>query len=272
MKTQDDSFQRLTSGDATDIAFASYLTAKDEELKPIVEKLRLRQFTVKDSDATHRLINHWTEIGILDDTREGDGKGWRKLSIIDLIWIQILKSLRRFGMPLKALMKAHDTTYFVLGQKDKPWPMLEFQIVQCLHERPVSLIVFDDGWCEYVSKQDYDFNLVIGMLNEQAYIVVNLNHCVSHVIPKVDRPNFQITIPLSSAELNVIEKLRAGKLSELHIKLKDGKVHNLQEIHKGTENDIKSMIEKIKHGEYRVKIQDGRTVFIETSLNERFDS
>jgi len=272
MKTQNKSVRRLSTSDATDIAFASYLVAKDKELKSLVDKLQKSRFTVKDSDATHRLVNHWTENGILDDTREDKGKGWRKSSAVDIVWIQILVALRRFGMPLKALKQTYDCTYYCLGKKDKPWTMLEFQIIQCLHRRQAYLIVFDDGWCEYVSKQDYEFNLLVGILNEQAYLVVNLNSCVSHIFPKLERPDFEIKIPLSPAELTVIEKLRAGKLDELHIKLKNGEIRTLKEIHKGTEYDLDSLIKKIEYGDIRINIQDGETVFIETSLNQRFDS
>ncbi len=52
--------------------------------------LNEKKYAIKDTDASYRSINHWSSLGLLDDVREDNNKGWRKFSIIDIVWLRIL--------------------------------------------------------------------------------------------------------------------------------------------------------------------------------------
>ena len=272
MKRQTDKkILRLIRGDAWNIAFSEYVTELANKFEMINQQILEKRFTVKDSGATHRLINHWSEAGIIDDTSRTNEQGWRKLSIVDLIWIHVLMKLRRFGMSLDSLSLAYQSTFYSHAKSDKKWPMFEFSILRCLHRNPLFIIVFEDGWCEYMYKHDYELNMQTGFLNEKAYLMVNLNQCVSAVFPKLNKPEHMGLVELSQIELGVIEKIRQGDLNELHLRFKDGQVESLKKIYRGNDN-YQGLIDKIEYGEYTVKLQNGKTVFTEVSELERVNS
>jgi len=57
-----------------------------------------------------RVLNHWEKEGVIGNLRDG-GRGWRKYSLLDRIWIQLVQQLRAFGYPLvniKQLKEALD--------------------------------------------------------------------------------------------------------------------------------------------------------------------
>ena len=255
---------RLVRSDVWDIAFSEFNSELDKRFSKVKAQILEKRFTVKDSGATYRLINHWAEVGIIDDSYRENNQGWRKLSFIDLIWVYVLTVLRRFGMPLDKLIRSFQSTFYSPANLSECWPILEFSILRCLQRDPVFIIVFSDGWCEYIFKQDYDLNMNCGILNEKAYLVINLNKCVAAVSPKLNAPKHAEIAHLSEVEMDVIEKLRQGNLGELHLKLKDGKVHSLKKIYRGKDN-YQGLIDKIEYGEYTVKRQNGKTVFTEVT-------
>lgn len=264
-------YSRLVSGEAWETAFGEYVVNRGSKFDQIKNRILEQRFTVKDSGASHRLINHWSEMGIIDDSSRENGQGWRKLSVVDLIWVHILMELRRFGMPLENLKLAYKSTFYSPTKRKTRWPVLEVAILRCLQRNPIYLIVFEDGWCEYLFSNDYYLNMQTGVLSEKAYLVVNLNKCVKEVFPKLNAPEHEISLDLSENELSVIEKLRHGDLAELHIKLKDGDIKSLINIYSGND-DYQGLIDKIEHGEYTVKRQNGKTVFTEVSEYQRVKS
>ncbi|GAB3816559.1 hypothetical protein GCM10028895_11880 [Pontibacter rugosus] len=72
----------------------------------ILENLKYRQFTLKDAGITSRVHNNWRSLGIVPDSEE-DGK---KLyfDFIQYLWLQIVKDLRRFGLPLETIAAVKD--------------------------------------------------------------------------------------------------------------------------------------------------------------------
>lgn len=59
-------------------------------------------FSVKDSGIDSKIFHSWKIAGLLPTVEKG---GWAKLSFIDLLWLDTLETMRKFGCP-KNLMKA----------------------------------------------------------------------------------------------------------------------------------------------------------------------
>lgn len=268
-------FYRLVRSEAWDIGFARYCfgsDGSDDKYTIKIKKwIREKGFTVKDSGATHRVINHWTDRGLINDNARKSDQEWRKFSVVDLVWIHILMELRRFGMPLEAMKKAYQSTFFSPAKNQVEIPILEFSIFRCMIRKPIVVIVYADGWCEYLTKSDYEFNLQIGLLEEKAYLVVNLNQCVRSVLPKIDAPEYPLTVTPTEAELEVIGKLRKGEFDELNIQLKNGEIHSLKTIYKSNE-DVLGLIEKLEYGECKIVRQKGKTVLTQVSELQRIES
>jgi DNA-binding transcriptional MerR regulator len=74
----------------------------DEKYLPLKEQLNEKKYPVSKTDASYRTINSWSEAGLLLE-EEDRNNGWRKFSILDLVWLEILKELRAIGFGLEKL-------------------------------------------------------------------------------------------------------------------------------------------------------------------------
>ena len=52
----------------------------------------------KSDRVTYRFINYLDETGLLPDNRNGDDSGWRRFSIRDCIYIELVSALRDFNV------------------------------------------------------------------------------------------------------------------------------------------------------------------------------
>ena len=76
--------------------FLSFLTKKD--------------FSIKETGLSYRTINNWSEKGLISHLRQGEGK-WHKLSLLELVEIQIYKELKELGFSIKKLTKVKNIFY-----------------------------------------------------------------------------------------------------------------------------------------------------------------
>ncbi|KAA3437676.1 hypothetical protein [Rufibacter hautae] len=72
----------------------------------MVQVLGHKQFSLKDAGITSRVHNNWRSLGIIPDAEE-DGKR-TYFDFIQYLWIQIVKDLRRFGLPLETIAVVKD--------------------------------------------------------------------------------------------------------------------------------------------------------------------
>ena len=74
----------------------------------IKEQLNEQNHKIDDERLSSRLLNHWYKTGIIDDDRP-NSKGWKKFSISELVWVQVVFKLRKFGLDLNRikLVKNH---------------------------------------------------------------------------------------------------------------------------------------------------------------------
>ena len=89
------------ANDAIDEDFVDYLS--NDGHKELHVLIRAKKYTVRDTDVSHRVICHWGEKGILPAGFGDIGDGWRKFSLIEIVWLQVVKKLREFGFSLDCL-------------------------------------------------------------------------------------------------------------------------------------------------------------------------
>ncbi|MBU0472084.1 MAG: MerR family transcriptional regulator, partial [Nanoarchaeota archaeon] len=115
---------------------------KDFNTDPVFNHAFEKKYFSKQSieGVSYRQINHWTEQGLIDDTRTKDSK-WRKFSLIDLVWIHIIRELKEFGFPNNKIKIVKETIL------DKKEPVLKFYIylVYRRKEKRVDLFVLNTG-------------------------------------------------------------------------------------------------------------------------------
>ena len=71
-----------------------------------------RRFTNKNLKISYRELNHWSSQGLLFENNEV-GR-WRKFNIVEMVWIEIVKELRLYNMPLPLIRGYKE----VLSQKN----------------------------------------------------------------------------------------------------------------------------------------------------------
>lgn len=112
----------------------------------VKEFLNEPKYTIGDEAISSRVLKHWHDTEILEDNRP-KGKGWRKFSFTEVVWISIVSQLRKFGLDLKKIKKVKEyLDTFNSTENQSQCPLLDFYIAYCMSSKiPVKLLVFDTG-------------------------------------------------------------------------------------------------------------------------------
>lgn len=65
-----------------------------------------KRYTISDIGVTHRWITYWDQQGILLEQHE-DGK-WRRFSLVEYVWLEAIKKMRLFHIPLPLIKVVRD--------------------------------------------------------------------------------------------------------------------------------------------------------------------
>ncbi|MCC9138913.1 hypothetical protein ACFSKU_14800 [Pontibacter silvestris] len=108
----------------------------------ILENLQRRQFTLKDAGITSRVHNNWRSLGIVPDSEE-DGK---KLyfDFIQYLWLQIVKDLRKFGLPLETIAAVKDYLFDTDIKENRAWTDSEREALRQAVEKEAQRPVTDE--------------------------------------------------------------------------------------------------------------------------------
>lgn len=254
---------RIITGDAFLMAVGDYLEEKEKGSEH-VNFLTEKKFTIKDTDSTYRVINHWASLGLLEDSRIDATKGWRRFSLVDMVWLRVLMELRGFGVSLEKIKVGYEAI------KSK-MVILECGVALCMMRKGINLIVFSDGHIEVVPRSAIIENESIGYFKETAYLVISLNTCLSRILHNRDySPNLD-TFQLSQKEMAILAELRAGEYDEVTIKMKNGDVDRIdtKAKHIGEIGKLSDILNKVAFGEFRISKEDGKIVLIEETKKEK---
>lgn len=255
---------RIITGDGFLIALGHYLEEKEKGSKH-VNFLTERKFTIKDTDSTYRVINHWASLGLLEDSRIDPTKGWRKFSLVDMVWLKVLVELRSFGVSLEKIKVGYEAI------KSK-MTILECGVALCMMRKGINLIVFSDGYIEVIPRSAIMENESIGYFKETAYLVISLNNCLSRILHNRDYSPTLDTFELSKKEIAVLAELRAGEYDEITVKMKNGDVDRIdtKAKHIGEIGKLSDILNKVAFGEFRISKEDGKIVLLEETKKEKF--
>ena len=150
----------------------------------IKEQFNEQKYKIDDDRLSSRLLNHWYKTGIIDDDRP-NGKGWKKFSISELVWVQIIFKLRKFGLDLNRikLAKNYIDIYNELDENSNCL-LLDFYIVVAIHSTtPIKIIVFESGQAEIVRQVDIDIANQMEIITED-FIMIDLNKLLDKLFTK----------------------------------------------------------------------------------------
>lgn len=158
-----------------DLQEAHAIASSGKSWPELIEFINEPRYTVKDTSASYRIINHWMTLGLIEDTRSEDmSAGWRKLSFKQVLWVRILSELRKFGLSLETLQTTFESLFFVNGRRTDKIIELAIALSQPPKPQPVFLVVFQDGQAEIASPADLKAtDELVGF--QHPYIRININ-------------------------------------------------------------------------------------------------
>jgi len=200
-----------------ELGHSDYLSTKDKT--GISLKLNEKAFSLSKDDFSYRIINHWEKNDLLTNSRE-TGKGWRKYSIMDKVWLYIVKDMRNFGISLTMIQLVKKS--ITLKSKSRViFPLLEYYVSLALTGKPVFLIVFENGQASPVIEKEYQANREYSSVNN--HLQINLNNLLQKVFPEipVKSRNKEFAEP-SLNERKAIQLLRLGSVKKVSYIGRDG--------------------------------------------------
>ena len=200
--------------------FGDFLNSESEAKRSLNEQIH----KIGDERLSSRVLNHWYEAGILDDDRP-NGKGWKKFSISELIWIQIVIKLRGFGLDLVRIKKVkQEINLYHSSENISKCPLLDFYIIlSTITSSPIKFIVFESGEATVTRQIDIDIANASGLLQED-FISIDMNKLVSkfHIGKNIKTDYLCYSdVPKSPIQRKVEESLSTDDIQSLTIKVKD---------------------------------------------------
>lgn len=262
----------LFKGDGHDIDFATFLET-DEKLH-IRETFNKKLFTVGNTDQSYRLINHWAEMGLIDDDPKSREQGWRRFSALEVVWIHIVTELRRFGFPLSKIRIAKDFVFQLPLKNGEHLPEFEFYLSCALSRSPVYLVVFESGACEFALRIELEANQAFFAEYLPSYLVIDINKIVQK-IPiwknvQVKQHYSPELMGIRQDEMAVLIAIREGNFESVRIRFKNGKM----DLFEGTEtvDAHKRVIEVLREGKYQhieVRQESGKVVSVKRTVKQK---
>jgi len=202
---------------------AFYNFDSDKKYKPLKDQLNEKKYPVSKTDASYRVINSWSEAGLLLGEEDRDNR-WRKFSFLDLIWLEIIKELRAVGFGLEDLSRLKDCLFdneYV--EKSGDTTFFAFYTSRTQTE-DVRLIVLADGKGTLAFTQEYNGSLLAKTI-PTTHTVVNINNIFAKLTgnPKYASIKNPAVFP-DIKELEIMEKIRTENISEIKLKVKDNQV------------------------------------------------
>ncbi len=231
----------------------------------VLDKIREELFSLKDIVVSARVLNHWKNNNILPLSRPGR---WNKFSLLELVWIDIVRALRSYGFPLQKISLVRDQLFQPIKiEEDTGWVdvnlfyedvyrkygrIYSFNILggylayMLSQRKQVLLTVLSDGKCSINDSGTF-------LLYETAFITIPLFPLIKYFI--LDHNNRSKMMDLgiiTKEEQMILDSVRSGDAKSLTIRFDKGREISL--IEEGKDIDLKNVRERlgdvIGKGEY----------------------
>ena len=211
----------FAASDWFDLNFFEEFIPSDISIK---KQFNLQNFKVDDKRLSSRILHHWYKTGLINDNRP-NGKGWKKFSFSELVWVNIIFKLRAFGLDLKRIKMVKDQVdEYSSMDKISNCPLLDFYMLVAIHSKiPVKLVVFESGQAEIVRQLDIDLANQLGLIEED-FISIDINKLLNKLLTKKNLKTDYLgyaDIPKSSLIKQIEDSISADDISSITIKIKD---------------------------------------------------
>ena len=203
-----------------------------ERTPGILPNLREKKYTVKDTDKSFRIINHWDSVGLLDDERQDKKEKWRKFSQMDIVYLHLLSKLREFDLSLAKLKNVKNGLTREMFPNAKNYHS-HLSVLEYAYLRSIGLenhgntyfIIDSEGHILCTTEKDVTTMRVMDELPD-AYIYLNFNQFLQKILTnkELNIIRTEKTYVLDGkGEEEVIELMRLRDCNNINISFKDGK-------------------------------------------------
>ena len=230
----------------------------------IKKQFNEKNYKIGDERLSSRVLNHWYEFGIITDDRP-DGKGWKKFSFSEVVWIRIVFKLRSFGLNLKRIkeVKDHIDKYNSLDTISN-CPLLDFYMLVAIHSSiPVKLVVFESGQAEIVRQIDIDLANEIECITED-FISIDINKLLDKLLTKENVKADYLRysdIPKSALIAQIEESLTANDIESISIQVKGKEYLIGEEFFLKDEVKAKALMSILKFGKLVENKNHGKSTY-----------
>ena len=86
-----------------DMDFSPYIgDRRYGRVKELADGLLKRLFIGTDTGPSYRVLNHWGNVGLIDEHRE-EGQRWRRFTFVEFIWVRMIDEMRKVGLPVEVI-------------------------------------------------------------------------------------------------------------------------------------------------------------------------
>jgi DNA-binding transcriptional MerR regulator len=255
-------------GDNSLIEIFNFFSAVEDnpEFKINLEKQREKTLSIKGSDVSYRVLNHWCNKGLIEDNREinKEGVSWRRFSIFDRLWLEVIKELRYYGVSLDIIKKVREKMSEHVVENSYDITNFEYAVYRCklMSKSQTRLIVFKDGFSEITSELDMEIASII--VDWDSYIDVNLNNIWSKFSDKFLSSKARSFV-LADDEVELLAALRLENNREITVQMDEyGKINMLKKKRLLKTGEIEDYVSShMKFGESVQKFKNGKCYLME---------
>ncbi len=215
------------------------------------------------------MITHWQDIGLFEDQRHTDS-GWKKFSLIDILWMGIIIEYRNLGFANERIKPVRKFLFENTTTEGKSISKLEYSAVQVLAFAKALYLITDVAGNIYLA-DDYEY---VKLLQEGAvtnHIVLSLNQVVKENIAVLfSEPNFNAFAGLNKDEIQVMLILRSESYQSVQVTKKNGEIDMIEGTERISEKD--RIIDILKQHEYQnieIKQANGKVVLISRTVKQK---
>ena len=180
----------------------------------------------KEGGANYRFINYLSNTGLLDDNRDKAGKGWRKFSFVEMVYINLVIVLRNFGLKADTIKPLHGFFSEKYDPVDKNYTCNGLRWLNALiaihFGYEIEILIFSDDRIMILDPQMMN---VFGKRTSEGVLRVSLSVMVNKTRETFGMKKLDITGSfdksiLSSAEVDILLGIRNLEEGQERIKIK----------------------------------------------------
>jgi hypothetical protein len=239
--------------------------------KKSIDSYNEKVFKMSDTEVSSRIINSWESLGLLVGKQNKESK-WRKFSLIEILWIEIIKELRKLGFSSEKILNVKNSIFKINEKYGKTiTATFGVYLLSINAHRDIILIIDNEGNSDMAMDFEYEMSQRVDEF-PNTHIVISLNKVYSDFTrrPEFRKRNQDFYI-YSKQELEILSAIYLNPdIKEITIKPENTSFGKLDfKYRKTNPSDVVDLVRKAvaenKRKELRITIEPNKvTLFEET--------